>query len=246
MSLSDFKRYWIDGEPRCRPVGRFLEITAAHRLPSSSFELIIAIWLVGTIGALVTLIQHYAPETGFGPETNILLAAAAMNLMAIGNAAEALVAVAGSDPEAVPLEALRGWMFASYWIVGTFLFQASGLFDVYTWLFNREHITLGINDERISVRHGIFRFPKRIALDQIEDVLIFANHRTGHDVMLQHTGGLMRLASVHGDLTRPTLIKLCVERALSERRQRSGRRVPSLPAQAAVSWPDQRNMRGEA
>lgn len=75
-------------------------------------------------------------------------------------------------------------------------------------------MTVTIDDEQVSVRHSVLRAPKRIAREAVEDVLILSNHHTGHDVMLQHEGGLTRIASVYGDLTRPTLIKHSVERAL--------------------------------
>lgn len=216
MTITELIRYWIKGEPHCRKTGDDVRITASHRLPNSGFEHIIALYLFGFIGAVCTLVAHYSPDMASDPEANFLLENAAVVIMALSEAFAALATVAQADAQPLPLEELRGWMFASYWMIGALLFRLTGLHDLLMWLGNRERVTITVGDEELSVRHGTFRFPKRIDLDQIEDVLILANHRTGHDVMLQHAGGLTRLASVHGDLTRPTLIKCCVERTLVE------------------------------
>ena len=66
------------------------------------------------------------------------------------------------------------------------------------------------------MRRGTFGLPKRIKRAAIKDVLILPNHRTGHDVMLQHDGGLSRIASIYGDLTRPTLMRLRIKEALAD------------------------------
>jgi len=216
MNVFEFIRYWINGEPHCRQSGGEMRITATHRLPNSGYEHVIALYLLGAIGAVCTLVVHYSPDMATDPQANFLLDNAAVVIAALGSAFDALATVAQADAQPLPLEELRGWMFAAYWIVGAFLFRATGLHDLLMWLGNRERVIITVGDEELRVRHGTLRFAKRIDLDDIEDVLILANHRTGHDVMLQHTGGLTRLASVHGDLTRPTLIKCCVERALVE------------------------------
>lgn len=216
MNPSEFKRYWLDGEPRLERDSNSARVKAAHRLPSSGYEQRTAFWLLALFMATVTLIQHYAPDMASKPNQNYLLEFAAFVVMALSNALEALAEVARADLADIPLDNLRGWMFALYWIGGAFAFLNFGPFSLYTWLTNREHVTVTIDDETVSVRHSVLRFPKRIACEAVEDVLILSNHRTGHDVMLQHEGGLMRLASVQGDLTRPTLIKRSVERALAE------------------------------
>ena len=123
------------------------------------------------------------------------------------------MAVARPETEDVPLENLRGWLFALYWIGGVVLFVQCGPLDLYTWLTNREHVTIIIDDEKVSIRHSFFRL-NRVARSAVEKVLILPNHRTGYDVMLQHDGGLARVASVYGDQTRPTLIRLRLEQAL--------------------------------
>ncbi|ROT93630.1 hypothetical protein [Histidinibacterium lentulum] len=214
MNILDLKKHWLDGEPRIERDGNGTRIKAAHRLPSSGHEQRIAFWLIALFLALYVLISEYAPDMVSDPEANFLLEFAAFVVMALSNAFEALAEVARAQPQDVPLENLRGWMLALYCIGGAFLFLNFGPYSLYTWLADREHVTIIVDDDQVSVRHSVLRFPKRIAREAVEDVLILPNHRTGHDVMLQHEGGLTRLASVHGDLTRPTLIKHCVERAL--------------------------------
>jgi hypothetical protein len=232
MNITELIGYRIKGEPHFRQSGGDMRITAAHRLPNSGFEHVIALYLFGVIGAVCTLVAQYSPEMASDPETNFLLENAAVIIMALSNAFDALATVAQADAQPLPLEELRGWMFASYWIVGVFLFRITGLHDLLMWFGNRERVSIVVGDDELRVRHGTFRFARRIALDHIEDILILANHRTGHDVMLQHTGGLMRLASVHGDLTRPTLIKRSVERALAARSQPEKRRIAAVPERA--------------
>lgn len=217
MNILELKKHWIDGEPRLTRQGHRVQLKAAHRLPSSGHEQRIAFYLVTAFLTLATLISHYAPDMASDPDENFLLEYAAFIVMALSNAFEALAAVALAEPQNAPLENLRGWLFALYCIGGAILFMAFGLFDLFTWLTNRERVIVTIDDEQLSVRHSVLRFPKRIDRDRIEGVLILRNHRKGHDVMLQHEGGLTRLASVYGDLTRPTLIKCCVKRALQMR-----------------------------
>lgn len=216
MNILELKKHWIDGEPRFQTRGNSARIKAAHRLPSSGYEMRISVWLIAVFLAAVTLITHYAPERAAAPDENVLLAQAAFVVMALSNAFEALAAVARADVTNVPLENLRGWLFALYWIGGAILVLEFGLFALFTWLVNREHVTIIIDDDEVSVRHSVFR-SKSVARSAVEDVLILANHRKGHDVMIQHDGGLLRVASVYGDLTRPTLIKRNIERALYAR-----------------------------
>src|SRR6056297_1997234 len=204
MTISEFKKHWLDGEPRIERDGKIVRVKAAHRLPTSGYEHRIALWLIAIFLALYMLISEYGPDMSSDPEANYLLEMAAFVVLALGNAFEALAEVAASEPPDVPLENLRGWMFALYCIGGAFLFINFGPFSLFTWLTNRERVTVTIDDEQLSVRHSVLRFPKRIDRDRIEDVLILRNHRKGHDVMLQHEGRLTRLASVYGDLTRPT------------------------------------------
>lgn len=230
MKISDFIKHRINGEPLLRRGGGDVRITASHRLPNSGHEHVIALYLLGATGAVFTLVSQYRPEIATDPEANFILENAAILVMALSNAFAALASVSESHGQAVPLEALRGWMIAVALLLGVFLFRLTGLHDLLMWLGNRERMTIVVGDEQLSVRHGTFRFSKRIRLDDIEDVLILANHRTGHDVMLQHEGGLTLLASVYGDLTRLTLIKRCVERAIGDAsgsiRTEGGRRGP--------------------
>ncbi len=214
MNILDLKKHWLDGEPRIERDGNSTRIKAAHRLPSSGHEQRIAFWLIALFLALYVLISEYGPDMVSDPEANFLLEFTAFVIMALSNAFAALAEVARAEPQDVPLENLRGWMFALYCIGGAFLFLNFGPYSLYTWLADREHITIIVDDDQVSVRHSVLRFPKRIAREAVEEVLILPNHRTGHDVMLQHEGGLTRLASVNGDLTRPRLIKHSVERAL--------------------------------
>ena len=214
MTFSEFKKHRLDGEPRIERDGKIVRVKAAHRLPTSGYEHRIALWLIALFLALYMLVSEYGPDMSSDPEANYLLEMAAFVVMALGNTFEALAEVAASEPPDVPLENLRGWMFALYCIGGAFLFLNFGPYSLFTWLANRERVIVTIDNDQISLRHGVLRFPKRIAREAVEDVLILANHRTGHDVMIQHQGGLTRLASVHGDLTRPMLIKRSVERAL--------------------------------
>jgi len=213
MNILELKKHWIDGEPRRLTRGNSARIKAAHRLPSSGYEMRISIWLIAALLAAVTLITHYAPERAAAPDDNFLLAQAAFVVMALSNAFEALAAVARADMADVPLENLRGWLFALYWIGGAILVLELGLFALFTWLVNREHVTIIVDDDEVSVRHSVFR-SKSVARSAAEDVLILPNHRKGHDVMLRHESGLLRVASVYGDLTRPALIKLRLEQAL--------------------------------
>lgn len=214
MNILELKKHWLDGEPRIERDGNSTRIKAAHRLPSSGHEQRIAFWLIALFLALYMLVTEYGPDMVSDPEANFLLEFAAFVVMALSNAFEALAEVARADPADIPLENLRGWMFALHCISGAFLFLNFGPYSLFTWLANRERVTITIDGDQISVRHSVLRSPKRIAREVVEEVLILSNHRTGHDVMLQHEGGLTRLASVHGDLTRPTLIKHSVERAL--------------------------------
>ena len=148
--------------------------------------------------------------------SNVLLEQANIVIAGLTNAFGKLREVVEQQTLDVPLESLRGWAVATAFLGGTFLFRHFGLFDLYTYLTNREHVTITVDDEHLSVRRGTFSFPKRINRESIRDVLVLSNHRTGHDVMVQHEGGLLRVASIYGDLTRPTLLRLRLKEALAE------------------------------
>ena len=182
-------------------------------MPSSNDQRI-GLYLLAAFASIATLVSHYAPDMASEPDGNVLLEFAAYVVMGLSGAFGALAEVARAEPQNIPLDNLRGWLFALYCIGGAILVIEFGPFQLFTWLTNREHVTIIVEDDQVSVRHSVLRFPKRVARQDVEDVLILPNHRTGHDVMLQHKSGLLRLASVHGNLTRPTLIKHGIERAL--------------------------------
>lgn len=215
MNILETAKNKITGEPRLKREGDRMILTAAHRLPSSGHEELTVLRIVSVVGAAAVLVAHYRPETALPPDTNVLLDQANTVIVGLANAALALGEVAKQQTLDVPLESLRGWMLASAVLGGGFVFRHSGLLDLYTWLTNREHITITVDAEHLSVRRGTFGFAKRIRRDAITDVLILANHRTGHDVMVQHEGGLTRIASIYGDLTRPTLLRMRLKEALA-------------------------------
>lgn len=216
MTVLETAKHKITGEPRVKRDGDRMILTAAHRLPTGVDEQLTALRIVSVVGAAAVLVAHYRPEVALPPDSNVLLDNANTIIVGLGNAFGKLGEVFERQTLDVPLESLRGWMLASAVLGAGFVFRHSGLFDLYTWMTNREHITITINTEHLSVRRGTFGLPKRIARDTISDVLILANHRTGHDVMVQHEGGLTRLASIYGDLTRPTLMRLRLKEALAD------------------------------
>lgn len=216
MTIFETAKHKITGEPRVKRDGDRMILTAAHRLPSGVDEQLTALRIVTALGAAAVLVAHYRPEVALPPDSNVLLDQANTVIVGLANAFGKLGEVFERQTLDVPLESLRGWMLASAVLGAGFVFRHSGLFDLYTWLTNREHVTITVDAHNLSLRLGTFSFPKRIARESIRDVLILANHRTGHDVMVQHEGGLTRLASIHGDLTRPTLMRLRLREALAD------------------------------
>lgn len=208
---------YLSGTPRVTKAGDTIRLNASHRLPSSGNEQHTVVNLIGVFGAIFSLVAYYGPETPADPTRNIFLEHADRLIAGLVTAFERLAAVAEHGTLDVPLESLQGWGVALLFLGGAFAFRHSGLIDVYTYLTNREHVVIIINGEYLSLRRGMLRAPKRIARDTIRDVLILANHRTGHDVMVQHEDGLTRVASIYGDLTRPTLFKLRLKEALAEK-----------------------------
>ncbi len=206
---------YLSGTPRVTKAGNTIRLVASHRLPSSGYEQHTAVKLIGYFGAAFSLVAYYGPETPADPTRNIFLEHADRLVAALATAFERLAAVAEHGTLDVPLESLQGWGVALLFMGGAFAFRHSGLIDVYTYLTNREHVEILINGEHLSLRRGMLRAPKRIARGEIQDILILANHRTGHDVMMQHKSGLTRVASIYGDLTRPTLLRLRLMETIS-------------------------------
>ncbi len=215
MNVVETIKHKITGKPRVTRNGERVILTASHRLPSSGNEELTLLRIVSFIGTAGILVAHYRPETAFVADSNVLLEQANIVIVGLANAFGKLRDVAEQQTLDVPLESLRGWAVALAFLGGTFVFRHSGLFDLYTWLTNREHVRLTIDKDHLSLGRGMFRFPKQIARGEIQDVLILPNHRTGHDVMVQHNGDLLRVASIYGDLTRPTLLRLRLMETIS-------------------------------
>lgn len=114
MNILELKKHWLDGEPRVERDGNSTRVKAAHRLPSSGYEYRIALWLTALFLALYMLATEYGPDMTSNPEANFLLEFAAFVVMGLSNAFAALAEVARADPADIPLENLRGWMFALY------------------------------------------------------------------------------------------------------------------------------------
>jgi len=216
MKLLQSLKAQISGMPRLVREGASAKLIAAHRLPSSGDEMKTVFRIVGFGGAAAILVAHYRPEFPPDPNTNIFLELGNMVVGGLLNAADRIGAVIQNGTLDVPLESLRGWGVALAFLGGVTVFRHSVLFDLYTYLTNREQVRIEVGRETLTLRRGTFSLPKRFARDGIQDVLILPNHKTGHDVMLQHDGNLTRLASIFGDLTRPTLFKLKLSEALSD------------------------------
>ncbi|MBD3754151.1 MAG: hypothetical protein IE937_00750 [Gammaproteobacteria bacterium] len=205
----------ISGTPRVSGHAGDFRLTATHRLPSSGDEMITVFRIIGFGGAAAILVAQYRPDTPPDPNANIFLEFGNMVVAGLSNAVARLGDVIEQGTLDVPLESLHGWGLALAFLGGVTVFRHSGLFDLYTYLTNREHVRIAVDRETLTLRRGTYGLPKRFARDGIQDVLILPNHKTGHDVMLQHDGKLTRLASIFGDLTRPTLFKLKLEEALA-------------------------------
>lgn len=216
MKLLETLKTQISGTPRLVREGAGAKLIAAHRLPSSGDEMKTVFRIVGFGGAAAILVAQYRPEVPPDPNTNIFLELGNMVVGGLLNAADRIGAVIQNGTLDVPLESLHGWGVALAFLGGVTVFRHSGLFDLYTHLTNREHVRIEVGRETLALRCGTFSLPKRFARDGIQDVLILPNHKTGHDVMLQHDGNLTRLASIYGDLTRPTLFRLKLQAALAE------------------------------
>ena len=212
-------KYYLSGTPRVTKTGNAIRFNASHRLPSSGYEQHTAVKLIGYFGAASSLIAYYGPETSADPTRNILLEHADRLVAAFATAFDRLAAVAQQQTLDVPLESLQGWGVALLFLGGASVFRHSGLIDVFTYLTNREHVVIYVDEEYLVFRRGLLRSPVLIARKNIQDILIHANHRSGHDVVVQHNGGLTRVASIYGDLTRPTLFKLRLTEALAESRR---------------------------
>jgi hypothetical protein len=215
MEFSKTIRTIVSGEARLIKRGGQTEVRASHRLPSSGIEPL-TFRILGVVGAAAILVAHYKPEVGLGPDSNILLDGANTVVVGLVNAFGKIGDIAASQSLDIPFASLRGWLFALLWLGGVFAFIHSGLLDLYTYLTNREHVRVTVEEDEIVVRHSVFRLPKRIARERIEAVRLLANGPFGHDVMIQHDGSLTRIASIFGGEKRPTLLKLKLEQALSE------------------------------
>lgn len=216
MNLVEEIKLRITGKPRLSRLGDNVRLTATHRLPSSGDEAVTAFRIMGAVGAVAVLVAQYRPEIPPDPNANIFLEFGNSVVAGLSNAVARLGEVIEQRTLDVPLESLRGWGLALIVFGGEWLFRNSGLFDLYMYLTNREEVKITIDGDTLSVRRGTFGLPKRFSRDGIQDVLILPNHKTGHDVVLQHDGDLKRLASIYGDLTRPTIFKLKLAEALSD------------------------------
>ena len=216
MNFLETLKNQINGKPRLVRDDARAKLTAAHRLPSSGDELKTVFRIVGFGGVAAILVAHYRPEVPSDPNTNIFLELGNTVVGGLMNAADRLGAVIQHHSLDVPFSDLHGWGVAAAFLAGVAVFRHSPLFDLYTWLTNREHVRIEVDQEHLTLRRGTFSLPKRFAREGIQDVLILPNHKTGHDVMLQHDGNLTRLASIYGDLTRPTLFKLKLGEALAD------------------------------
>lgn len=125
MDLLQSKRHWIDGEPRHDRRGNASRIKAVHRLPSTH-DMRIGFYLLAALAAIATLISHYAPDMASEPDGNFLLEFAAYVVMGLSTAVGALADVARAEPEDIPLDNLRGWLFALYGIGGAILLMECG------------------------------------------------------------------------------------------------------------------------
>jgi hypothetical protein len=215
MNLVEEIKLRITGKPRLSRFGNSVRLTAKHRLPSSGDEDVTAFRIMAAMGAVAILVAQYRPEIPPDPNANIFLEFGNIVVAGLSNAVALLGEVVEQRSLDVPLESLRGWGLALGLVGGEWLFRLTGLFDLYMYLTSREEVKITIDGETLSVRRGTFGLPKRFSRDGIQDVLILPNHKTGHDVVLQHDGDLKRLASIYGDLTRPTLFKLKLMEALA-------------------------------
>ncbi|WP_170765892.1 hypothetical protein [Ruegeria lacuscaerulensis] len=206
----------LRGDPRVIDYGTNKVFRAAHLRPSSGYELKLGMRLLGLIGAIWILIDHYAPEATQDPQANFFIELFEYGVVALINAGDQLVAVVQARSFDVPLENLRGWFIAFVFLIAVWVFQDSFLFRLYCWLTDRESVWITVRPETLTARRRVLSFGKTIERSAIREVRIIANHPTGHDVVILHDGGCLRLASIFGDETRALVFKMRLDDLLTQ------------------------------
>lgn len=204
---------WVRGDPRVIENGSRAVLKAAHPRPSSGREVKHGIYLLWLVGTLWMLIDHYGPETAHDPNKNLIIELSEYGLVSLINAGERLVAFVQAKSLDVP--DLRGWMYVTIFTLAMCVFLNSFLFRLYCWLTNREEVRITVGPETLTVRRYWWSFGKTIVRSAIREVRVIANHPTGHDVVILHDDGILRLASIFGDETRALLFKLRLDDLLA-------------------------------
>ena len=171
------------------------------------------------------------------PQKNFIIELVEYGIVALIKAVEQLVAVVQAKSLDVPLENLRGWLFAAMLIFAAVELRDSFLFRCYCWLMNREEVRITVGAETLTVRRHWLGFGKIIERSAIRDVRVINNHPTGHDVVIVHDGGVLRLTSIFGDETRALLFKMRLDDLLANK---FPAQAPDLGSRNPVTASEQR------
>lgn len=208
----------IRGRPIVVREDGYAQLIATHRrtLSGEGEDEPRLVKIAGWLGMLAFLVNFYGPDIPYDENDNFVLVLMEYVTVGLLNAGERLSAVAEAQSLDVPLESLRGWLFAILWFCGAWFVRHSFLMDVIAWLGNRETVTVTLNADKLSVRHGVLCRRRRVSRDAVRSVEIIADKPCGHEVVIMHDGGVLKLASIYGDKSRALLFTMRLRDLLAE------------------------------
>ena len=183
-------------------------LIATHRRTASGEVEPRLMRILGFFGALAILVNFYGPDTLHDENSNFILVLMEYVTVGLLNAGECLSAVAEAQSLDIPLESLRGWLFAALWFCGAWVIRHSFLMDVIAWLGNRETVRVRIDDDELSVRPDFFSLRKQVKRGAVRSVEIIAERPCGHEVVVLHDDGVLKVASIFGDKSRALLFTM--------------------------------------
>ncbi|WP_417524224.1 hypothetical protein [Marinovum sp.] len=209
------------GKPVIKQSSGSAELRAMHRRACSGEEEPRVVRFIGFAGISVILLAHYGPDVGHNATSNVLLDGAEFAVVGLLNAAERLTAVAEAQSLDVPLESLRGWGLAALWAAGAWAVRSTRLIDLLGWLVNRETVSVRVSAEEITVRRRALSLGKRIKREVIRGVEVITESPHGHEVVILHDGGVLNVASIHGEKSRALLFKMRLDDLLADHRNQN-------------------------
>ncbi|WP_371061516.1 hypothetical protein [Rhodosalinus sp. 5P4] len=201
----------ILGHPRIHREGDIVRLRGDYPNPESGRWIGYSALFVMLVVIIAAPAFYYGPREPEIKDIGDLMAAIIRGLPA---AVAPLLDLVKDWRPGMPLPDLRGWANGLA-VLPAMILVTGFAWHIWRFAFDRPFLLVTCDGNTMAVQRGRLGTPKQIDVSGIDAVLVGRRVSGAHEVLLQHSGDLTRLAVVKGEERRALLLKAKLEMMLS-------------------------------